>query len=207
MEKSALVRITPAGAGKTISLCPDRAIARDHPRRCGENSKKRLTGAKKVGSPPQVRGKLSAYAQIGQLQGITPAGAGKTRRQATLDDTAQDHPRRCGENSVALWAWRGSVGSPPQVRGKPDDRTVIIGTNGITPAGAGKTAAGQGGKGYTEDHPRRCGENAGVRSACRRLPGSPPQVRGKPPSLSVSCAMGRITPAGAGKTGTHHAAS
>ena len=70
---------------------------------------------------------------------ITPAGAGKTTNPQIQKINAQDHPRRCGENSVALWAWRGSVGSPPQVRGKPDDRTVIIGTNGITPAGAGKT--------------------------------------------------------------------
>ena len=35
-------RITPAGAGKTDTHRPDRAVKRDHPRRCGENTKKIL---------------------------------------------------------------------------------------------------------------------------------------------------------------------
>ena len=58
MQLSALVRITPAGAGKTII-----AILRI------------LFGA---GSPPQVRGKPSfPYLNL-RITRITPAGAGKT---------------------------------------------------------------------------------------------------------------------------------
>ena len=37
LSGSAASRITPAGAGKTMSLSPLHAFAKDHPRRCGEN--------------------------------------------------------------------------------------------------------------------------------------------------------------------------
>ena len=50
-------RITPAGAGKTISTA-EKAIARwDHPRRCGENLPAPEKETAYPGSPPQVRGK------------------------------------------------------------------------------------------------------------------------------------------------------
>ena len=45
------------------------------------------------------------------------------------------------------------------MRGKPDDRTVIIGTNGITPADAGKTEFARREIAASGDHPRGCGEN------------------------------------------------
>ena len=70
----------------------------------------------------------------------------------------------------------------------------------ITPAGAGKTAAHGPDPARDEDHPRRCGENR----LCDRLSGapggSPPQVRGKLALYSRVATIGRITPAGAGKT-------
>ena len=51
-----------------------------------------------------------------------------------------------------------------------------------------------------QDHPRRCGENRNVIEFENRLPGSPPQVRGKL-SCGISGGSGAgITPAGAGKT-------
>ena len=51
------------------------------------------------------------------------------------------------------------MGSPPQVRGKLEDKMRVYIESRITPAGAGKTH----GYGQTrrrgQDHPRRCGEN------------------------------------------------
>ena len=72
------MRITPAGAGKTIYRRNSLHLRKDHPRRCGENI--RVDGASEIapGSPPQVRGKLSKYLSIGLQPRITPAGAGKT---------------------------------------------------------------------------------------------------------------------------------
>ena len=74
-----------------------------------------------------------------QLARITPAGAGKTQVKYVHPLHLADHPRRCGENKHLFFRHVGSVGSPPQVRGKPF--LTILGKLGtrITPAGAGKT--------------------------------------------------------------------
>ena len=75
----ALARITPAGAGKTIYCCTRQAVTADHPRRCGENKHTGRRRIERLGSPPQVRGKLSHRHHIPCNSGITPAGAGKTQ--------------------------------------------------------------------------------------------------------------------------------
>ncbi len=92
------------------------------------------------------------------------------------------------------------MGSPPQVRGKPDIFVILILLLGITPAGAGKTDTGISLFGGNRDHPRRCGENAARLSIRCWFAGSPPQVRGKPNlDIRIPREPG-ITPAGAGKT-------
>ena len=74
----AILRITPAGAGKTQQRGFMLSQMEDHPRRCGENFfSNRFIFALK-GSPPQVRGKLYLYQLHSAHAGITPAGAGKT---------------------------------------------------------------------------------------------------------------------------------
>ena len=92
-------RITPAGAGKTS---------------CNSSI---ITG--KLGSPPQVRGKLRGHLATVKQNGITPAGAGKTPSIRHLAGGGRDHPRRCGENGNIAYARKIISGSPPQVRGKP----------------------------------------------------------------------------------------
>ena len=52
-----LIRITPAGTGKTDSDYFNLRGIEDHPRRCGENIHALLIVPKEYGSPPQVRGK------------------------------------------------------------------------------------------------------------------------------------------------------
>ena len=56
-----LVGITPAHAGKTRSWRAERATRRDHPRACGENHSVPSLINSKLGSPPRMRGKLSAF--------------------------------------------------------------------------------------------------------------------------------------------------
>ena len=136
---SGLARITPAHAGKTCLRREIHAFRWDHPRRCGENSMSLSSRTTKVGSPPQVRGKLFRSASLRARFGITPAGAGKTIRFAI---------------SPAM-----RVGSPPQVRGKPALYTAPLPRCGITPAGAGKTKTDINADMNYRDHPRRCGEN------------------------------------------------
>ena len=196
-------RITPAGAGKTSQPALRHAFSQDHPRRCGENYKQSLTRCRRLGSPPQVRGKLRAVhrdfvavedhprrcgencadvpVQTGAKR-ITPAGAGKTRLQQRAQCQRRDHPRRCGENSAWGCIEYAHPGSPPQVRGKLPSSIASSILYRITHAGAGKT--------ILEQNP------------LQELIGSPPQVRGKQSMKKCINGKIRITPAGAGKTQT-----
>ena len=86
------------------------------------------------------------------------------------------------------------------MRGKPDEVTAYQEATRITPAGAGKTAAGLSDCRAGWDHPRRCGENLIYSIVTLSVKGSPPQVRGKLFRFPHKTKEFRITPAGAGKT-------
>ena len=111
-------RITPAGAGKTRCGQHQLDQFQDHPRRCGENIAGKIPKLHASGSPPQVRGKRLRCIMRSIARRITPAGAGKTISRRPLPALCRDHPRRCGENPVAVFARVNVEGSPPQVRGK-----------------------------------------------------------------------------------------
>ena len=87
------------------------------------------------------------------------------------------------------------------MRGKQERAVGIVQQSRITPAGAGKTRQFDSKPELIKDHPRRCGENKNVLSASYSKAGSPPQVRGKLNGVNGALDSGRITPAGAGKTG------
>ena len=172
--------ITPAGAGKTVYDLQGAMHDEDHPRRCGENATHTKWAQINLGSPPQVRGKLSGFSFPFRYLRITPAGAGKTQCRCRQARRCGDHPRRCGENDTVM------------DRRADEDR--------ITPAGAGKTRTDGSYRCRAGDHPRRCGENVLPERTEPSNRGSPPQVRGKPCAEAGSGKSGRITPAGAGKT-------
>ena len=79
-----LLRITPAGAGKTHTADGHPFAGWDHPRRCGENIITAIAEAAPTGSPPQVRGKLILAHLRAKCTRITPAGAGKTSETASM---------------------------------------------------------------------------------------------------------------------------
>ena len=110
--------ITPAGAGKTFLDEPEKEEQWDHPRRCGENFAGMDKPEGMTGSPPQVRGKLERLHEDCAITGITPAGAGKTRRCCAHRPKFQDHPRRCGENGLDRRRDPSGIGSPPAGAGK-----------------------------------------------------------------------------------------
>ena len=72
------LRITPAYAGKRGPLGIIAGHLRDHPRVCGEKSRRSTTSKRSKGSPPRMRGKASPYVAIWFSSGITPAYAGKS---------------------------------------------------------------------------------------------------------------------------------
>ncbi len=155
---------------------------------------------RKIGSPPQVRGKLGFWLSLRAVLRITPAGAGKTLFKLVAAKAVEDHPRRCGENNPRCVHGLSLRGSPPQVRGKRNSRLRSGGAERITPAGAGKTPVTAAVTPLKPDHPRRCGENQSSPNPTHNNIGSPPQVRGKPTGSIITSFTLRITPAGAGKT-------
>ena len=111
-----------------------------------------------------------------------------------------DHPSRCGENRLYLTSESTRSGSPPRTRGKPCVLRHTHLFNGITPAGAGKTAKKRVRRRYTRDHPRGCGENFAEILSLEGGAGSPPRMRGKRWGVQNGWLSDRITPADAGKT-------
>ena len=192
--------ITPAGAGKTEDVWEFLHHYGDHPRRCGENLRAESTALIALGSPPQVRGKLSKITNLRAQRRITPAGAGKTLPFCNISFSLKDHPRRCGENVNRVHCLVRLKGSPPQVRGKQIEHISLSVHWRITPAGAGKTPMFQASLPAKQDHPRRCGENNFAYAHICGCHGSPPQVRGKLGALPQIIQAIGITPAGAGKT-------
>ena len=93
-------RITPAGAGKRCWEHTSHQEIADHPRRCGEKSHRTGRGVRKLGSPPQVRGKAIGLDCPVANERITPAGAGKREGDILISRHFQDHPRRCGEKWI-----------------------------------------------------------------------------------------------------------
>ena len=153
-----------------------------------------------TGSPPHVRGKLWAAVCRDLDEGITPACAGKTKRNKKYSRFRWDHPRMCGENAGTLAACDRLRGSPPHVRGKQVSNCSCSCSFGITPACAGKTEAVTHNSENLRDHPRMCGENTMLCKCMTWLKGSPPHVRGKRTSYWKGGLTRGITPACAGKT-------
>ena len=111
-------RITPAYAGKSLTIPKLYTRNRDHPRVCGEKQRGGLDAAQKLGSPPRMRGKVFLHAFKLKSDRITPAYAGKSRGCAQGQTRAQDHPRVCGEKEPHRPQATQDPGSPPRMRGK-----------------------------------------------------------------------------------------
>ena len=147
-----------------------------------------------------MRGKLPAEPKSKFGDRITPADAGKTRRNASCEAMPQDHPRGCGENRCSIVHAAHMQGSPPRMRGKPSATCAGASRTGITPADAGKTMPTSLLTGGRRDHPRGCGENSQSSDSEESRPGSPPRMRGKRYNYLMDSQGNRITPADAGKT-------
>ena len=93
-------RITPAYAGKRISLHTVCRCLWDHPRVCGEKVTDFHLFWHFGGSPPRMRGKETGKTRRVQWPGITPAYAGKSHFAVCAGRQGGDHPRVCGEKSV-----------------------------------------------------------------------------------------------------------
>ena len=85
------------------------------------------------------------------------------------------------------------------MRGKGQNSTVFVESEGITPAYAGKSSRCATWLVSMKDHPRLCGEKNADEPYSQCTAGSPPPMRGKAHLYSCNAAVCRITPAYAGK--------
>ena len=131
--------ITPAYAGKRCRPPHQAPAVWDHPRVCGEKWQNRVNQLLVRGSPPRMRGKVIPYLFSRELQGITPAYAGKSRSQPRTAPRHRDHPRVCGEKMSRPPAKTRTPGLPPRMRGKEVKALLHFNWVGITPACAGKS--------------------------------------------------------------------
>ena len=76
-----------------------------------------------------------------------------------------DHPRACGEKARVMTYGVPSVGSPPRMREKVEDKVREYKAQRITPAYAGKSATTTWARTVGRDHPRVCGEKPNRRES------------------------------------------
>ena len=172
--------ITPAYAGKSTRISKESNVSGDHPRICGEKSRKVSRNTAGLGSPPHMRGKVFGSGCVFNIRRITPAYAGKRLRVSCVHPVAWDHPRICGEKIDGVDRLDGGLGSPPHMRGKASFSLM-------RPPG-------------DEDHPRICGEKDCSAGLIAPGLGSPPHMRGKDDVAIHAAVEARITPAYAGKS-------
>ena len=151
-------RITPAYAGKRLTLHKIWQTVRDHPRLCGEKGAFPALSHRELGSPPPMRGKVSVKLDALATAGITPAYAGKSPVWTHRTPSCQDHPRLCGEKTAGVPITSSVSGSPPPMRGKGKCDVAVLQNGRITPAYAGKSSHVLRSYFRRTDHPRLCGE-------------------------------------------------
>ena len=132
--------------------------------------------------------------------GIIPALAGNTNRCLPRMKYRRDHPRACGEHCEPPAVSVGGAGSSPRLRGTRRWRVPNGSRRGIIPALAGNTACRRPSARSAWDHPRACGEHAGVDPLTLSTVGSSPRLRGTRSFSSSSSALFGIIPALAGNT-------
>ena len=84
----------------------------------GEKAAQRLLSHSDPGSPPRRRGKDGSCPRLIEIEGITPAWAGKRLLTISVSHIQQDHPRVGGEKPTSVCAVWPKEGSPPRGRGK-----------------------------------------------------------------------------------------
>ena len=110
--------ITPAYAGKSVSVIWLVSQPQDHPRVCGEEKEGAPGRVPPLGSPPRMRGREPVVIRRFRRGRITPAYAGKSNLRQSKRLPTWDHPRVCGEERRGTPQGHPGLGSPPRMRGR-----------------------------------------------------------------------------------------
>ena len=152
------------------------------------------------GLPPRGRGRgLYTNPQNRPLR-ITPAWAGKSRWQVPCYPVARDYPRVGGEELYLPRRLLTLGGLPPRGRGRERSGDLLICTERITPAWAGKRRLNRPSAFPRGDYPRVGGEEVSCYGLVALAGGLPPRGRGRAIDAPATLAGPWITPAWAGKS-------
>ena len=127
-----------------------------------------------------MRGAPAEYVAAHVATGIIPAYAGSTTPTPLSTSESADHPRVCGEHTMAAMKRYVERGSSPRMRGAPRGGRIAEDGTGIIPAYAGSTMIGCLSFDDKRDHPRVCGEHPHRRRFSAPCGGSSPRMRGAP---------------------------
>ena len=192
--------ITPARAGKTFRPHFIKHLTGDHPRSRGKDLLCSQTIMLRVGSPPLARERPLVYQTIMLRVGspplarerpislyslllssrITPARAGKTKKNKYILAETRDHPRSRGKDDIVDRMSATVQGSPPLARERPGSDPRPAACPGITPARAGKTNPFALLWCKSWDHPRSRGKDIPDAASPVWYQGSPPLARERP---------------------------
>ena len=197
-------RIIPAHAGNSGAIGSAASGLADHPRACGELSRRRRAWSTPTGSSPRMRGTPDHARRPASLSRIIPAHAGNSssrfrgaRRGARRHP---DHPRACGELvKVSTFAVR-SPGSSPRMRGTLSQSRPHAQTPRIIPAHAGNSSLRRFGVGLLYgSSPRMRGTLPQDRASLPERVGSSPRMRGTPGHPDRICGLSADHPRACGE--------
>ena len=172
-------RITSACAEQTYPRPAPQIIRRDHLRVCGADIVAMPANGLLMGSPPRVRSRHRHGGRYAGGRGITSACAEQTTARAWACSPGRDHLRVCGADILLHPYEPHTVGSPPRVRSRLENRIEVTHASGITSACAEQTGR-RDRFGYPSgDHLRVCGADVGIGLMDARGLGSPPRVRSR----------------------------
>ena len=131
--------IIPALAGSTEASTTIEGSVRDHPRACGEYTRRMRVAGSREGSSPRLRGARWTDWRRVMRRGIIPALAGSTTVTTVKQSVTGDHPRACGEHLCNLRIQDAEWGSSPRLRGALALFLTFLFPLRIIPALAGST--------------------------------------------------------------------
>ena len=159
-------------------MAPSRAWCRVYPRVCGGTAAYAERDRYQLGLSPRVRGNPGQHRQVFDAERSIPACAGEPAATARSHSSHRVYPRVCGGTLLFSSSSFNASGLSPRVRGNPRKSTASPVQCGSIPACAGEPPPHWPDQGSPRVYPRVCGGTAGRVTACLRLRGLSPRVRG-----------------------------
>ena len=139
MEVRVVLRLIPARAGNTVTMCAPAVLPPAHPRSRGEHRGSICALWITLGSSPLARGTPAAFISVGIFLRLIPARAGNTVDANSYYAQWTAHPRSRGEHRTAYDGFTPYVGSSPLARGTLRRIIACLFRVRLIPARAGNT--------------------------------------------------------------------